>query len=100
MSPFCQVTLGPKTSSTSCSNGNHPKWNEEFHFEELPQTPLYFIIYHKVMLFGQTEVGKCAVKLPLQQFESTKSFNLISGNENVGTILVSISVQDQTHRNF
>ncbi len=105
MSPFCQVTLGTKTFTTACSNGNQPKWNEEFRFDELTsQTPpLLISVIHKAMLFGSTEVGKCSVKLPLQSFESTKSFNLLGNStpaESTGTILVSVLIQDQTSRNF
>jgi len=99
MSPYCQVTFGQKTYTTETSSGNQPKWNQEFKFDDLPSTPLFLIVYHKAMLFGKTEIGKCSIKLPVQAFESTKTFNLVNpNNENVGTILVSIAAQDLTPR--
>ncbi len=56
MRPFCQIAAGAKTFSTAVASGNEPKWNEEFRFEIEYQTGIQLVVYHKALLFGQTEV--------------------------------------------
>jgi len=95
MSPFCQITLGYESYATECSNGNCPKWNKEFTFNEMTQTSLKLSVHHKAILLGQTEVGHCTIKLPLRVFECNKSFELKSKGETVGKILIGINIYEQ-----
>lgn len=100
MSPFCQVTLGSETFATQNSNGNCPKWNREFVFAELAHTSLHVSVLHKAILFGQTEVGRCTIKLPLKVFECNRSFALSNKGENVGKIFIEINVYEKEGENY
>ena len=100
MTPFCRITLGSPFFTTNCSTGNQPKWNEEFTFSEMPQEMLYIAVCHKGMLFGQTEVGRCTIKLPNKPMECNKTFLLSSGKESAGTILLGIKLFEQIVANY
>lgn len=63
MKPFVKITYGNVSWRTEISMGMKPKWNTTHVFESCDSDIVEVTVYHKNMLFGETEVGKSMLNL-------------------------------------
>jgi hypothetical protein len=94
MKPFVKVTYGNVSWRTDISTGMKPKWNTTHVFESCDSDTVEVVVYHKNMLFGETEVGKCVLNLSevarrhLTEWWSLSTFN----GDLAGSILLSFDL--------
>ena len=98
MYPYVKVIFGTEIwkSESSSTGGMHPKWNCYHLFEILSQT-LEIIVYDKVFLFGDTEIGRCTIHLAdVLQGHLTEWWNILSPKQEIaGAVLLSFELHEQ-----